>query len=259
MTDRIRLEGRVAVVTGAAGVIGTASMRLLAERGARIVAVDRREPDLKTAIKDLPSQAEALAVTADVTDEDEVAGYVGAAVTRFGTIDAFYNNAGVEGEVKPITEYSLAAFRKVIDVNVIGVFLGMKHVLPVMLKQNTGSIINTASIAGLLGSPQIAAYSASKHAVIGLTKSAAWECANTGVRVNCVCPGLIDSRMLTTILQGRNPGNEPVSNEKIAERIPARRFGQASEVASIVAFLASDEASYVSGAAYTVDGGRTAA
>jgi NAD(P)-dependent dehydrogenase (short-subunit alcohol dehydrogenase family) len=259
MPDRIRLDGRVAIVTGAAGVIGTATIRLLAERGAKIVAVDRREQDLKAATRDLPASAEALSVAADVTHEDEVADYVRAATDKFGSIDVFYNNAGVEGEVKPITEYSLEAFRRVIDVNVIGVFLGLKHVLPVMLKQNKGSIINTASIAGLFGSPHIAVYSASKHAVVGLTKSTAWECTNTGIRINCVCPGLIDSRMLSAIFQGRFGGNAPPPMEKIVERIPARRLGQASEVASIVAFLASDEASYVSGSAYTVDGGRTAA
>jgi NAD(P)-dependent dehydrogenase (short-subunit alcohol dehydrogenase family) len=257
MRDRIRLDGKVAVVTGAAGVIGTAAIRLLAERGARVVAVDRREQDLQTAIKDLPASAQALAITADVTDEDEVSAYVRAAVDTFGAIDVFYNNAGIEGDIAPITKYSLQTFRRVIDVNVVGVFLGLKHVLPVMLKQNKGSIINTASIAGLMGSPEIAVYSASKHAVIGLTRSAALECTATGVRVNCVCPGMIDSRMLSAIIEGRNPGNAPVPNDKIVERIPARRLGQASEVASIVAFLASDEASYVSGSAYTVDGGRT--
>jgi NAD(P)-dependent dehydrogenase (short-subunit alcohol dehydrogenase family) len=182
MPDRVRLDGRVAVVTGAAGVIGTATIKLLAERGARIVAVDRKEADLKAAIKDLPASAEALAVTADVTSEEEVADYVRAAVDRFGTIDAFYNNAGVEGDIN-----------------------------------------------------------------------------GTGVRVNCVWPGLIDSRMLSTILQSRSGGNAPPPTDKIIDRIPARRLGQASEVASIVAFLASDEASYVSGSAYTVDGGRTAA
>jgi NAD(P)-dependent dehydrogenase (short-subunit alcohol dehydrogenase family) len=143
-------------------------------------------------------------------------------------------------------------------VNVIGVFLGLKHVLPVMLKQNRGSIINTASIAGLIASTEIAAYTASKHAVIGLTKGAAVECTATGVRVNCVCPGLIDSRMLGAIIKGRNRGKPAVPFEKIVERIPARRLGQASEVASLVAFLASDEASYVTGSAYTVDGGRIA-
>jgi NAD(P)-dependent dehydrogenase (short-subunit alcohol dehydrogenase family) len=258
MPDRIRLDGRVAVVTGAAGVIGSAAMRLLAERGAKIVAIDRRQEDLQAAIRDLPASAQALAVTADVTREEEVAGYVRAAVDQFGTIDVFYNNAGVEGDIAPITRYSLEAFRKVIDINVIGVFLGLKHVLPVMLKQNRGSIINTASIAGLIGSPDIAAYSASKHAVIGLTKSAALECATTAVRVNCVCPGLIDSRMLSAIIEGRNPAKAPFPEDKIVDRIPARRLGQASEVASIVAFLASDEASYVSGSAYTVDGGRIA-
>jgi len=258
MSDRIRLDGKVAVVTGAAGVIGTATIRLLAERGARIVAVDRREDDLETATRDLPASAQPLPIAADVTSEDEVADYVRATIDKFGTIDVFYNNAGVEGDIKPITQYPLEAFRRVIDVNVVGVFLGLKHVLPVMLKQNTGSIINTASIAGLIGFPDIAAYSASKHAVIGLTKSAALECAGTGVRVNCVCPGMIDSRMLSSIIQGRNPGNAPVPNDRIVERIPARRLGQPSEVASIVAFLASDDASYVSGSAYTVDGARTA-
>ena len=259
MADRIRLDGKIALVTGAAGVIGTATMRLLAERGARIVAIDRQERSLKDAVASLPASAQAVAITADVTQEDEVADYVRAAVAKFGTIDVFYNNAGIEGEIKPITDYPLESFRRVLDVNVIGVFLGLKHVLPVMLKKNSGSIINTASIAGLIGSPSIAVYSASKHAVIGLTKSVAQECSGTGVRVNCVCPGLIDSRMLSAIIDGRNPGNAPTPTERIVDRIPARRLGQATEVASIVAFLASDEASYVSGSAYTVDGGRVSA
>jgi NAD(P)-dependent dehydrogenase (short-subunit alcohol dehydrogenase family) len=258
MTDRIRLDGKVAVVTGAAGIIGTATMLRLAERGARIVAVDRRPDELKAAIRDLPASAEAQAVAADVTSEDEVRAYVRTTIDRFGTIDVFYNNAGIEGEIAPITRYPLEAFRRVLEVNVVGVFLGLKHVLPVMLAHNKGSIINTASIAGLIGSPDIAVYSASKHAVIGLTKSAALECSATAVRVNCVCPGLIDSRMLSSIINGRNPGHPPPPNDKVVERIPARRLGQAAEVASIVAFLASDEASYVSGSAYTVDGGRTA-
>jgi NAD(P)-dependent dehydrogenase (short-subunit alcohol dehydrogenase family) len=259
MPDRIRLDGRVAVVTGAAGFIGRATAKLLAERGARIVAVDRRGIDLEAALQELPAAAEALPIAADVTSEDEVKDYVRAALDRFGKIDVFYNNAGIEGEIRKITDYPLESFRRVLDVNVVGVFLGLKHVLPVMLARNKGSIVNTASIAGLIGSPDIAVYSASKHAVIGLTKSAAIECSGTGVRVNCVCPGLIESRMLSAIVDGRNPGNAPIPNEKLAERIPARRLGNPAEVASVVAFLASDEASYVSGSAYTVDGGRTAA
>lgn len=258
MTDRIRLDGKVAVVTGAAGVIGSATSRLLAERGAKIVAVDRIADALNAAVRELPASAEALSVAADVANEDDVSAYVRAAVDRFGTIDVFYNNAGIEGDVAPITRYSLDTFRRVLDVNVVGVFLGLKHVLPVMQKRARGSIINTASIAGLMGSPEIAVYSASKHAVIGLTKSAAIECANSGVRVNCVCPGLIESRMLSAIITGRNRDNAPVPSDRLAERIPARRLGRAADVASVVAFLASDESGYVSGAAYTVDGGRMA-
>jgi NAD(P)-dependent dehydrogenase (short-subunit alcohol dehydrogenase family) len=258
MPDRIRLDGRVAVVTGAAGFIGRATAKLLAARGARIVAVDRRQQDLEAAVQDLPASAEALPIPADVTSEDEVKSYVRASLDRFGKIDVFYNNAGVEGDVRKITDYPLESFRRVLDVNVVGVFLGMKHVLPAMLARGKGSIINTASIAGLIGSADVAVYSASKHAVIGLTRSAAIECSGTGVRINCVCPGLIESRMLSAIVEGRNPGNAPIPNEKLAERIPARRLGDPAEVASIVAFLASDEASYVSGSAYTVDGGRTA-
>src|SRR3954453_23856125 len=259
MPDRIRLDGRVAVVTGAAGVIGTATIKLLAERGAGIVAVDRNEMQLQAAIKELPAAAQGLALTADVTQEDDVAGYVRAAMEKFGAIDVFYNNAGIEGEITPIVRYPLETFRRVLDVNVVGVFLGLKYVLPVMLQQNRGSIINTASIAGLIGSSGIAPYTASKHAAIGLTKVAAIECSNPAVRVNCVCPGLIDSRMLSAIVEGRNTGNAPVPTDKVVDRVPARRLGLASEVASVVAFLASDEASYVNGAAYTVDGGRTTA
>jgi acetyl esterase len=135
MADGIRLDGRIALVTGAAGVIGAATMRLLAERGARIIAVDRNQQQLQTAIRDLPGSAQALAVTADVTQEGEVAGYVRGAIDKFGAIDVFYNNAGIEGDIASIVNYSLESFRRVLDVNVVGVFLGLKHVLPVMLKQ----------------------------------------------------------------------------------------------------------------------------
>jgi len=257
MADDARLDGKVALITGAAGEIGSATMRLFAARGARIVAVDRDEAQLKNAVAKLPADAKALALTADVSNEDAVADYVSRAVDAAGTIDVFYNNAGIEGDVAPIQNYSLEAFRRVLDVNVVGVFLGMKHVLPVMLKRGSGSIVNTASIAGLIGSPHIAVYSASKHAVIGLTKSVAMECSGTGIRVNCVCPGLIQSRMLSSIIDGRTPGAR-ADADAIVNRIPARRLGGAAEVAQVVAFLASDAASYVSGAAYTVDGARAA-
>ena len=171
-------------------------------------------------------------------ETEEVA--VARASEELGTITLVANVAGGSGSgfgLGPLLQVPADEFRRVLDVNVVGVFLGMKYVLPVMLRQNKGSIINTASIAGLVGSPHIAVYSASKHAVIGLTKSAAWECTGTGVRVNCVCPGMIDSRMLSAIIQGRAGGNAPPPADKIVERIPARRLGQVSEVASIVAFV----------------------
>lgn len=251
------LSGKVALVTGAAGEIGAATIKLLAERGARIVAVDRNADGLKRAVGALPASAEALPIVADVTSEDEVASYVRQATDRMGGLHIFFNNAGIEGDVAPIPDYPLDTFRRVLEVNVVGVFLGMKYVIPVMTRQDAGSIINTASIAGLIGSSHIAVYSASKHAVIGLTKSAALECAGTKVRVNCVCPGLIDSRMLSSIIDGRSAGKPPPM-DKTVERIPARRLGLATEVAAVVAFLASDDARYVSGSAYPVDGGRTA-
>ena len=141
MPDRIRLDGRVAVVTGAAGVIGRATIGLLAERGARIVAVDRRQADLDSAVKDLPTSAQALAIAADVTEEDGVKDYVRTAVERFGTIDAFYNNAGVEGVVKPIQDYPLEAFRKVLDVNVVGALM-VARTARVMCNTGGGSVVN---------------------------------------------------------------------------------------------------------------------
>lgn len=250
MTNRT-LDGKVALVTGAAGEIGTATIQLLAERGARIVAVDRDSEGLARAFGKLPASAEALSIVADVSHEQDVASYVTRARDAMGGVHIFFNNAGIVGDIKPITDYPVETLRRVLDINVVGVFLGLKYVLPVMRSQGVGSIVNTASVAGLMGGPHFAAYSASKHAVIGLTKSAALECAGSQVRVNCVCPGLIDSRMLSTIVNGM-----PV--EKALERIPARRLGLATDVAAVVAFLASDDARYVTGASYPVDGGRTA-
>lgn len=254
----IGLDGKVALITGAAGEIGAATIQLLASRGARIVAIDRDADALERAVATLPASAQALAIAADVSKEEDVAGYVHKALDQMGGLDICFNNAGIEGDVTSIVNFPLDGFRRVLEVNVIGVFLGMKHVLPVMIAKNAGSIINTASIAGLIGTVNLSAYGASKHAVVGLTKSAALECTHTNVRVNCVCPGPIDTRMLSSIVNARNTSGEPVPVNKIVDRVPARRLGLAQEVAQVVAFLASDDASYVSGAAYTVDGGRTA-
>ena len=251
MPDRIRLDGRVAVVTGAAGVIGTATIKLLAERGARIVAVDRDEKQLQAAVTDLPASAAAYPITADVTQEDEVADYVRAAMAKFGSIDVFYNNAGIEGDVAPIVRYSLETFRKVIDVNVVGVFLGLKHVLPVMLQQNRGSIINTASIAGQVGGSGPQAYSAAKAAVINLTLNAAAELAPHRIRVNAICPGVI----FTPLAAGAN-------RDQLAQIVEAFQpwpdQGAGDDIAGAALWLAGDDSRFVNGEAIRVDGGLVA-
>ncbi|KQT31735.1 oxidoreductase [Sphingomonas sp. Leaf412] len=240
------MTGKVALITGAAGAIGTATAALLARQGARVVAADLAGADwtaLRAAVPD------ARILTVDVTDEASVA----AMVADTGRIDVFFNNAGVEGPIAPIADYPLDAFRTVLAVNVDGVFLGLKYVLPVMLAQGSGAVINTSSVAGLGGAPGMAGYVASKHAVVGLTRVAALEVAGRGVRVNCVNPGPISGRMMASIDTGA--GSEEA---KRATAIPQQRYGRAEEVAAVVAFLASDAAAYVNGAAYTVDGALTA-
>ena len=257
------LSERVAVITGGASGMGRATvLRFLAE-GARVVVADLNESNgaqLLAEIEATHGADRARFVRTDVAEEADVERMIAVAVGEFGGVDVVFNNAGVGGAFGPLTEIGVDDWDRTFAVLVRSVFAGTKHAARVMIEQGRGgSIINTASIAGLIGSPEIPAYTASKHAVIGLTKSAAIDCTGTAVRVNCVCPGLIDSRMLSAIIEGRNPGNAPVPNDKVVERIPARRLGLATEVASVVAFLASDEASYVTGSAYTVDGGRTSA
>lgn len=246
------IEGKVAVITGAAGAIGSATARLLAERGAKIVAVDRPGTDFSALRAAVPADRLAV-VEADVTDEASVKSYVAAAQKAFGgRIDVFFNNAGIEGPVHPLHDYPLEDFRRVMRVNVEGVFLGLKYVLPVMLAQGAGSIINSSSSGGgLMGAPGMVGYNASKHAVVGLTRVAAIEAAPQGVRVNCINPGPIRGRMISSLDEGQG-----VDESTRAQVIPARRYGAPEEVAGVVAFLASDDSSYVVGAAYTVDGGR---
>ena len=248
------LAGKVAIVTGAAGAIGTAIADVLVARGARVVAVDRDQESLEAAFHK-STRSVAMSRVADVTREEDMEALVANVVSRLGSVDIFVPNAGVEGSVQLIPDYPLAEFRRVLEVNVVGVFLGLKYVLPAMQARGAGAVVNIASIAGLMGSTHLAAYTASKHAVIGLTRSAALECAGTGVRVNAVCPGFIDSPMMGAIAKGRR-----VSDAKaIGASVPLKRLGTAHEVASLVAFVASDEASYMTGSVLTVDGGRTAA
>lgn len=245
-------EGKTALITGAAGMIGRATARVFAARGATLVLVDHPDAGWSATRAALPAPDAATYLSADVTKDADVAAYAEAARAVTGRIDIFFNNAGIEGPQAPIESYPADAFRKVLDVNVVGVFLGLQAVMPVMVAQGGGAIINTSSIAGLIGAHSMAGYIASKHAVLGLTRVAALEGAPAGVRVNSVHPGFIDSRMLTDIAT-RLGGTQ----EALAEAVPAGRLGSPEEVAKAVAFLASDEASYMNGSQLVVDGGKT--
>jgi len=255
--DDRRLDGKVAVITGAAGQIGAATVRLMAARGARIVAVDYNARALEQLTADRSPGPGYLPVVADVTDERAVAAYVEQVRRVMGRIDIFFNNAGVEGPVRPIAAYPLTDFLRVMAVNVTGTFLGLKHVIPTMAATGGGAIINTSSVAGLTGTPGICAYNASKHAVIGLTRSAAAEWAGRGIRINSVNPGPIESRMMRSLEEGLAPGSADTMRMKFNALIPAGRYGTPEEVAALVAFLASDEARYLHGAVFTIDGGLT--
>jgi NAD(P)-dependent dehydrogenase (short-subunit alcohol dehydrogenase family) len=252
-------KGKVAVVTGAANGIGRAVSMGFASHGAKVVLVDRDAAGAKAAAQAIEQKGgSAISVTADVTRSADVQAYVKAALDKYGRIDCFHNNAGIEGSVTPIAEYDEALFDQLMGVNVKGVFLGLRHVLPVMIKQKSGSIVNTASIAGIMGSPNMAPYVASKHAVIGFTKSVAGEVAGHGIRVNAVCPGPVDTRMIHSVEAQINPGDPAGVGKRYQTAIPLGRYATADEIANIVLFLASDLAASVTGAQYVVDGGRTA-
>lgn len=255
MLDSNRLSGLVAVITGAGGEIGAATARLMAARGASVVGVDRDAAAMTALSKDLGQSFRA--VVGDVTDEASVKAYVAAALDAFGRIDIFFNNAGIEGPVHPIGDYPLEAFRKVVDVNLIGVFLGLKHVVPVMMAAGRGSVINTSSVAGLTGTAGISPYNATKHAVIGITRSVAAEAGPKGVRVNSINPGPIASRMMSSLEVGLGGGDASAVHGALQGMIPAGRYGTPEEVAALVAFMASDDARYINGAVMTVDGGFT--
>jgi NAD(P)-dependent dehydrogenase (short-subunit alcohol dehydrogenase family) len=242
----MEFKGKVALITGAGNGIGRAAALGFAARGAEVVVVDLDGGAAERTAATIQQQGgAALAVRADVTKSADVEAYVKATLDAYGRIDCFFNNAGIEGKVAPTAEYDEAVFDQVIAVNVKGVFLGLRHVLPALLKQQAGAIVNTASVAGLVATPGMSAYVASKHAVLGLTKAAAGEVARSGVRVNAVCPGPIDTRMIHSLESQLNPGN-PAS------------VGTAEEVANVVLFLCSDLAGNVTGAHYVIDGGRSA-
>lgn len=247
------LTGKRAIVTGAASGIGRASARRFAEEGASVVAVDVSPEGLaETVAMIADAGGTAMAVTADVGDEDAVAGFVAACVKEFGGLDVIYANAGISGGAVPLLEQSVELWQDVLRVNLIGPFLCLKHAAPVMLAAGAGSIICTASVAGLRANAGGTPYSASKAGVISLVQTAANAFFASGVRVNAICPGLIETGITKgTFDRAKSRGTEG----KIGQLNPTRRHGQPEEIANMALFLASDEASYVNGQAFPVDGG----
>lgn len=253
------MDGKCCIVTGGAGSLGRAAAAALLREGARVMLVDRAEAALEEAAAALAAAggtgaaARIATAAADIADAPAVAGYVRRTVERFGPIDVIFANAGINGEMAPIPDYPEEVFARVLAVNVTGPFLAMKYGMPAM--NDGGSIIVTSSVAGLTADPGICAYAASKHAVIGLVRTAAKEGAPRRIRVNAICPGPIDNEFQHE-LEGRL--SRVLGTDATAfldQRIPLGRHGRPEEVAEMVLFLASDRSGFSTGGVFTADGG----
>lgn len=255
-----RLQDRVIVITGGAMGLGEATAREAASEGAKLALVDLNADALaetKANIEgDFPG-TEVLTVVADVSDEAAVKAYVDATVERYGRIDGFYNNAGIEGRQALITEYDVDVFKKVIDINLMGVYYGMRYVIPVMKQQGYGRIVNTASVGGIRGVLNQTPYVASKHAVSGMTKNAAIEFARDGICTNAIAPGAILTPMVAGAFKQINPEDPEKAQNEFAQGNPTKRLGLPEEVAKVVVFLLSEDCSYVSGQTLAIDGGQS--
>ena len=252
-----KLSGKVALITGAASGIGAAAAELFKEQGAKVFLVDIDKDALEATAEKIGSENVGH-IVADVADEDQTAQYVSAALEKFGTLDAALLNAGIEGDVKPITDCSNDVFDKVIAVNLRGVWLGLKHIMPTMGSGGGGSIVITSSIAGVRGRPGIAPYVASKHAVIGLMRCAALEGADHGIRVNTINPSPVETRMMRSLEQQFSPEDPDKFRREYAASAPLGRYADPKEVAKLMLFLASDDASYINGSVHMIDSGRNA-
>jgi NAD(P)-dependent dehydrogenase (short-subunit alcohol dehydrogenase family) len=248
-----RLDGKRAIVTGAGSGIGRASALLFAAEGAAVLAVDRVEAAVAETVAAITAEGgRAMALAADAGSEADVEGIVARAIAEFGGLDVIYANAGISGGLVPLFEQSVEHWQEVLRVNLIGPFLAIKHAGPHLVRQGHGSIICTASVAGLRANAGGNPYSASKAGVISLVQTSANALGGTGVRVNAICPGLIETGMTQPIFdRARAHG----SADKIGQLNPLNRAGAPREIAAMALFLASDEASYVNGQAFAVDGG----
>ncbi|MFF2179079.1 SDR family NAD(P)-dependent oxidoreductase [Lysinibacillus sp. NPDC058147] len=250
----MRLENKVAIITGGGTGIGKETALLFAKEGAKVVITDINEQSGNATVKDIQAIGrEALFVRHDVGNEDDWKKVADETIHTFGKVDVLFNNAGIY-IIKPMAEIELAEWNRLMSINVTGVFLGMKHIMPLMAKQNKGSVINASSIAGLTGAAGHVLYGASKGAVRIMTKDAAMEYADAGVRVNSIHPGYIDTGMAD--YASETTGN---SKEQLGKNLfPLGRLGSVNEVAKMVLFLASDESSFSTGAEFVIDGGATA-
>ncbi len=254
-----RLKDKVALITGATGGIGEAAAKTFLAEGARVMLVGRSKKKLYETQERL-NGGDAVAISvADAGDEAATREAVQTAVEAFGGLDIVFANAGTEGNLKPLDELSLEDFQSVITTNVTGVWLTMKHCVGPLRKRGGGSIIATASIAGMIGFPGLAPYIASKHAVCGLVKTAALELGDANIRVNAIAPGPIDNRMMQSIVTQLSPDAPADARGGITQALAIKRFGASEEVANLALFLASDESSYCTGGVFLIDGGYTAA
>lgn len=253
------LEGKVAIITGGSGDIGFSTAKAFLDNGAKVALVARNPQKLDKAVESLKDFGEIIAIPADVSREEDVKNYVEQTVSRWGKIDVFFNNAGVIGELKPIVELNIDDLKNTIETNLLGMFIGLKHVLPVMMEQRGGSVINTSSDSAWHGQANMAPYCATKHGVNGLTKTAALEAGKYNIRVNGIMPTGVNSTMKRSLDEElKSLSNSGEVTSSTVSDIPLGRLAETHEVADLVVFLASDRSSFISGASYSIDGGQSA-